>query len=84
MCLFIICVSSLEKCLFLSSAHFVRRIYLAVSGLSSSVWDIHFVMQDLLLHCFGLSSCGLQAAACGVLVPLPRMEPMSLHCTVDS
>ena len=43
---------------------FFKKIYLAVLGLSCGLWDVHCIMQDLLLRykdspvtVHGLSSC---------------------------
>ena len=45
------------------------------------MWDLHCIMQDISLWCVGsvVVACGLScSAACGILVPLPGIKPMSL------
>ena len=57
-----------------------KSIYLAVSGLNCSTWDLPCITWDFsvwrmdsLVEARGLSCC----SACGILIPWPRIKPES-------
>ena len=71
------------------TAHLKKNvfIYLAVSGLSCSTWDLHCIMQDLLLGSMDslVVACGPSCSmTCGMLVSQPGIELHPLCCEGDS